>query len=67
MNNTFLLFYFPKASEPSMNLNLSKMVQIQRNITIMQFDTAPAQSLWQPQKTAIRMIVFCQVPKRPSG
>lgn len=50
-----------------MNFNLSKMVQIQRNITIMQFDTAPAQSLWQPQKTAIRMIVFCQVPKRPSG
>ena len=26
MNNTFLLFPFPQASEPSMNLNISKMV-----------------------------------------
>ena len=50
-----------------MNFNLSKMVQIQRNSTIMQFDTTPAQYVWQPQKTAIYMIVFCQVPKRSSG
>ena len=26
MNNTFLLFYSPQASEPTMNLNLSKLV-----------------------------------------